>query len=201
MIPLLLLLTALARGLAPSAASAAAIIEAGSTSAAAGRTGSFDILLTSTGGSFNVSAFSVELSVPSSSGVTFTGAGTGTTTASYLFSTLQSPPMTFATFPTTDFIASDSSVTSPFFATIAPGQTVGLEHVTYSVAASAPSGVVPISIMSIGTDTQLLDLSDTLIPASGSNGSITVAGSAVPEPSSLVLTLIGGVTLFAAGRI
>jgi hypothetical protein len=55
--------------------------------------------------------------------------------------------------------------------------------------------------MRLETTTQLLDISGNLISASGSNGSITVAGSSVPEPSSLVLTLIGGVFLFAAGWI
>jgi hypothetical protein len=194
----LLPLAALGLGVSPGPAGAAAIIAVGSSTAAAGQTGSFDVVLTSTGGSFNVSAFSVELSVPASSGITFTGASVSTTTAGYLFSTLQLPPLTFATFPTTDFIASDASATAPFFVNVLPGQTYGLEHVTYSVASGTHTGVVPLSLVNLGVNTQLLDVSDSVIASSGSSGSITVGGTSVPEPSSLVLGFIAAGALIAA---
>jgi hypothetical protein len=188
-------------GLAPGAAGAGAIIEAGSATTAAGQTGSFDVLLTSTSGSFNVSAFSVELSVPAGSGITFTGSSANTTAGGYLFTTLQSPPLTFATLPATDFIAGDALLSSPFVATLATGQTFGLEHVTFAVAGGAPSGVVPVSVANLGTNTELLDINAALISASASNGSINVVGAAVPEPSSLILGLVAAATLIGAGRI
>jgi hypothetical protein len=202
MISTLVSVAALGLGVAPSAADAAAIIEAGSSTVAAGQSGSFDVVLTSTGGSFDVSGFSVELSVPANSGVTFTGASAITTTAGYLFSTLQTPPLTFSAFPTTDFVISDASVTPPdFFVTVAPGQTYGLGHVTYSVASGTHPGVIPDSLLNLGTTTELLDVSDHVITSSVSNGSITVVGTSVPEPSSLILWLITAVTLLAAGGI
>jgi hypothetical protein len=103
--------------LVPAPAFADLILQVENATAHAGGTGSFDVVLAATDGTFQVSGFSVELAVAAGSGVTFTGASVDTTTASYVFTTLQAPPFTFATFPTTDFTASDSSMTAPGFAT------------------------------------------------------------------------------------
>ena len=174
-------------GLFPAPTSAGLILQVANASAKAGGTGSFDVVLAATDGTFQVSAFSVELSVAAATGVTFTGASVDTMTAPYLFTTLQAPPLTFATFPTTDFTASDSSMTSPGFVTLSgpPTETAGVEHVTFAVAAGTPAGAIPVSIV-IGGNTQILDVAGNILASTATNGIITISSSAVPEPSSLL---------------
>jgi hypothetical protein len=185
-------------GLYPTPASAGLILQVANASAEAGGTGSFDVVLGATDGTFQVSGFSVELLVAAGSGVTLTGASVDTMTAPYVFTTLQSPPLTFATFPTTDFTASDSSMTSPGFVTLSgpPTETAGVEHVTFAVAAGTPGGAIPVSIV-IGDNTQILDVAGNILASTAANGTITINSSAVPEPSSLVIgslsaALVGG---------
>jgi hypothetical protein len=183
-------LAALASSLYPRVASAGLVIEVENASAQAGGTGSFDVVLAATSGTFDVSAFSVELSVAAGSGVTFTGASVDTTTAPYLFTTLQEPPLTFDSFPTNDFTASDSDMTSPGFVTLSgpPTTTFGVENVTFAVAPGTPAGPVAVSIV-IGNNTQILDLTGDILPTTAVNGTITIGASAVPEPSSLIMGL------------
>ena len=191
-------LIAILLGVLPAPASAAGLVlQVENASAQAGGTGSFDVVLSATDGSFQVAGFSVELSVAPGSGISFTAVGVATATAPYIFTTLQSPPLTFSSFPTNDFIGSDSSMSSPGYVTLSapPTVTVGLEHVAFAVAAGTPSGDVPVSIL-IGDTTQILDNNTNLLPFDSVNGTITVTGSAVPEPSSLVM---GFVSLALAG--
>jgi PEP-CTERM motif-containing protein len=185
-------LIAILLNLFPAPASAGLILQVENASAQAGGTGSFDVVLSATAGSFPVAGFSVELSVAPTSGISFTTVSVDTTTAPYIFTTLQSPPLTFASFPTNDFIGSDSYMSSPGYVTLSapPTVTVGLEHVAFAVAAGTPSGDVPVSIL-IGDTTQILDNNGNLLPFASVNGTITVTGSAVPEPASLVMGLIG----------
>ena len=67
-----------------------------------------------------------------------------------------------------------------------PGETFGLEHVSYSVAPGAALGPVTVSLVGLGTTTQILDLNGNLLPFTPANGTITIT-TAVPEPSSLRL--------------
>jgi hypothetical protein len=183
-------LAAMLVGLPPGAAEAALVLQANSVTASAGGSGSFDLMLIDTGGTFQVSGFSVELSVAPSSGIKFTGVTAGTTTATYIFGTLQAPPLSSALFPVTDFTASDSSMTAPGFVTLSTiGQMVGLEHVSFSVAAGTLAGPVALSIVG-GSNTQILDLNANLLPFSATNGTVTVSSSAVPEPPSIVAWMI-----------
>ncbi|MGP0063241.1 MAG: PEP-CTERM sorting domain-containing protein [Isosphaeraceae bacterium] len=175
----------------PVAARGDFVVTVLSSSAPVGGTGSFDVDLTNNSASttYDVSGFSVELSVAGSSGVSFTGA-TVDTTATYLFGTLQSPPLTMNTFPITDFIASDSSQTSPYYTMVSPGGTFGLEHVTYSVSPGAAPGPVTVSILGLGSTTDTYDIEANPLPTDVSAGTITIT-SAVPEPSSLGLLATG----------
>ena len=171
-------------------ARAALVIEALNSSAAPGGTGSFDVDLLDNGGTFNVSAFSFGLSVAGASGLTFTGVNTATTSAPYLFGTLQFPPLTFSSFPTASFTASDSDATPPFFTTLTPGSTFGLGHVTYAVAPGTALGPIPISFVS--NNTNLSDVNANTVPASTQPGTVTVAvAPAVPEPGTLPLLGLG----------
>lgn len=192
-------LTALLLGLFPAPASADLVLSVGNASAQAGGTGSFDVVLSATNSeTFQVAGFSVELAVAPSSGVSFTAASALTTTAPYIFTTLQLPPLTFSSFPNYDFIASDSYLSSPGYVTLSAPVTVGLENVSFAVAAGTPAGDVPVSILGIGVTTEILDNNGNPIPFDAMNGTITVTSSTVvPEPSSLVtgltsLALVGG---------
>jgi hypothetical protein len=194
--PLLGLVLGLGLGPAPTAAHAASILtlQIQNSNAPIGGIGSFDVTVTSTGGTSAVSAFMVQLSVAAGSGITFTGATPATTAAPYLFGMLQSPPFTNnITFPNTTFTANDLDLAPPFVANLASGQTAGLEHVTYSVAAGTPSG--PVTVSMVGNLTALFDINGSPMATSLNPGTITVSPSAVPEPSSLVMGGIAAASL------
>src|SRR5262249_36905023 len=114
--------------LAPGARPARAemVIQVADSSSAPGGTGSFDVTLQNTGGTFQIAGFSVELSVPAGSGASFTGVTVDTVAAPYLFGTLQLPPFSFDTFPTQDFSATDVDLTAPGFITSNPSDVFGL---------------------------------------------------------------------------
>jgi hypothetical protein len=61
----------------------------------------------------------------------------------------------------------------------------GLVHVSYAVASNATTGPFTVSILGVGTTSQILDLTGNLIPFTPTNGIVTL--TAVPEPSSLLL--------------
>ena len=174
------------------------IVEVQDSTAAAGGTGAFDVMLHDTGGTFNVSGFQVQLSVPGGSGIQFTSVDTSTSTP-YIFGTLQSPPLSFDLFPNTTFTASDSDFTPPFFTTLFAGDIFGLVHVNYSVASGTPASDVLVSIVPAGT--MLFD-DNTPIPNpiayTPVNGTIHLRG--VPEPSAMLLMAIGGAALLAHRR-
>jgi hypothetical protein len=87
-------LAAMLLGLSQGPAEAGLVLQVQDTVASAQGLGSFDVVLVNTGGTFQVSAFTVELSVASNSGVKSSGVTAGPTTAPYLFGTLQAPPLT-----------------------------------------------------------------------------------------------------------
>jgi hypothetical protein len=182
---------------APTPARAGLVLKIENSSAPPGGTGSFDVVLSDTTGTFAVSGFQVELSVPGASGVHFSGVDTSTTTAPYLFGTLQTPPLSFDSFPNTSFTASDSDATPPFFVTLNTGNEFGLVHVSYKVDAGTTLGtLVPVSIVTSGTF--LFDNATPIpnsIPYTPVNGTVTV--SAVPEPSTVVTAAIGGTCFLA----
>jgi hypothetical protein len=184
---------------APTPARAGLVLQVENSSAPPGGTGSFDVILSDTAGTFAVSGFQVELSVPGASGVHFSGVDTSTTTAPYLFGTLQTPPLSFDTFPNTTFTASDSDATPPFFVTLNPGDEFGLAHVTYTVDTGTTLGtLVPVSIVTGGTF--LFDNTTPIpnsIPYTPVNGTITVTVSTIPEPSTVVTAAIGGTCFLA----
>jgi hypothetical protein len=173
------------------------LIEALSSTAQAGGTGGFDVIIQDTGGTFHVAGFSVELSVSPSSGVSFTAVDTNTSD-SYLFGTLQSPPFTFDNFPNTSFTASDSDFTSAFVP-LNPGDTFGLAHVSYSVLAGTPNGPVAVSLLDIGGGTSLSDDSGDAVSFTPVGGTITVQ-TVVPEPSALALVGVGGLVAYFSVR-
>ncbi|WP_165232638.1 PEP-CTERM sorting domain-containing protein [Aquisphaera insulae] len=182
-IPILAAIT----GSMPTPALAGLLIEVRSTTAAAGGAGAFDVvLINQSGGDVDVGGFSVEVSVATSSGVTFTAVTTATSPA-YVFGTLQSPPpFNVTTLPSTNLTALDTDMTSPGYATLTDGATVGLMHVEFSVASWAASGPVAVSVVA-GDGTEVTDVTGAPIDGlSATGGTITVTASAVPEPPSVV---------------
>jgi hypothetical protein len=169
-----------------------------------GSSSDFDVLfVNNTASSVTVSGFTLELSLVGPAGVQYTNVDTntlapGTAMVPYIFGTLQSPPFSFDSFPNTHFTASDTDFTAPFFVTIAAGGQAGLAHVSFSVAASAPTGpnwtvhVVP-STMTPANHTEVVDMNGNDIPITTLDAPLTADApiAAVPEPSSLVLCGLG----------
>ena len=192
---------------APSRAAAQLVVEIvpappGAASALAGGTGTFDVDLVNTGSAaVSVGGWQVELSVPAGSFATFTAAvATGFSGGvTYIFGTEQLGPPLGTPLPSKDFTALDIDLTGPGAVSIAPGATVGLEHVTFSVAAGTASGST-VTVTDSGAGTLITDVNGGKIPnQTTQNGTIIVSPStSVPEPSSLVLA---GVAVAAAGLV
>jgi hypothetical protein len=167
------------------------VVEAPNVTVAPGSSGSFDVLITSTGGTFNVASDTVELSLLGLSGVTFTGVSIDTVTP-YIYGALSATTagstFTFSTFPGTQFETFDF-ILSTGATTIGPGDSFGLVNVQYSVAADAVVG--SSGALTFGPDTSLADPTGLPVAFTPQNGSITVTGAVIPEPSSVALMAIG----------
>jgi hypothetical protein len=168
------------------------IIAAPNVSAAPGSSGSFDVLIMNSigsGASFDVFADTVGLSLSGPSGVTFTGVSIDTVAASYIYvlsGTTLGVPLSFDTFPNTQFDAFDSEFGPLGFRTISPGETFGLVNVAYTVDPNASAGA---GTLTITTDTSLSDPTGANIAFTPQDGVFIV--SAVPEPSAVALLTIG----------
>ena len=142
------------------------------------------------------------------SGVLFTNATTSTAAATYIFagnstadsffggSLIVSPPPPPAT---SDLLGFDTVATPGTFTTLNPGSSFGLGLISFTVDASAASGIVPVSIIPFDISTApngtlISDNQGGSIPFTTSDGTITIqAGkTVVPEPSTLMLTIVGG---------
>ncbi len=192
-------IAALVLGLAAAApARADFVFTVVNSSAQAGGMGSFDVTVQNTGtAAVDVGDFQVELNLPGTTRVGFTGVSAATILP-YIFSNGgpdSTPINNIITnpFPNKDFIGSASFFAAPGFQTVAAGATVGLEHVTYSVAGNVtPGTVVPVNFLKAGT--RIDDVSGAPFSFTSVNG--TIAIRAVPEPSSLLLCGVGGMIVF-----
>ena len=173
--------------------------EVANVTVAAGQSGSFDVLLRNTDSTtYRVASDSVRLALTGVSGVSFTGATTGTVAAPYLY--VQSgvaatgSPLSFDPFPATSFTASDSEFGPLGYRAIAPGGVFGVAHVSFTVAATAAPGAGLMSFLDPGASTSLADPSGAAIAFTTQPGTFTIlpSTSAVPEPSSLVLMALAG---------
>jgi hypothetical protein len=154
------------------------ILQVLDSSAVSGGSGSFDVVFEETnGGTDAITSHTVELSILSSAGITFTGANTNTDAIAepYIYGSLQNPPFTTASFPNTQFDASDTFVNAPFQAVLNDGDVAGAAHITYAVASGTPGEVVPVTL---GADTAVSDIDGVPIPFTIVNGTITVTGVA-----------------------
>ena len=189
-----LVLTALLAVGNPTPARAQLVMQILNSTASSPGTGTFDVILKDTGGTFTVGGFSVEMTV--GSGVNFTAADTNTVAPNnYIFGTLQSPPFTFNTFPTNDLVVSDFGGPT----TLNTNDLFGLAHISYSVPAGLSGQTIPLVLASIGAGSSISDPDGNEIPFTGVNGAITVSGAVgVPEPTPL---LLAGVAATAAALL
>jgi len=172
-------------------ARAGIIVSVQSVSATRGTSGNtLEVDVQNTGAAVDIASFSFEISVASSSGVTFTGADTNTSLATYIFAgnSLFEPDIAFNTGTTLD--AADAAVSGS--TTLGMGETLGLGRVFFDVAGSAPLGPVTVSLTGYPS-TSLTDPNLNNVPIDTlNNGAITILGpSVIPEPSALISATLG----------
>jgi len=180
--------------LAPLPGRADALIKILDSKAPVGGQGSFEIILKNTGASsIGVGAYNLRFSVDVTSKITFTGVSMSTASNGYIFSTVQSPPLTLDTLPATSVLISDTMLAAPWETTVGPGEVYGLVLVNYQVDPAATAGSYQVSL----SDTNVGDGNAQDVPSEIADGVIEV----VPEPSSLVLTCLGvGGLVLVQGR-
>ncbi len=175
------------------------VISAPIISAAAGSTGSFDVIVTDTdpAGSapYQVAGDDIQLTLSGPAGVTFTGVSIDTS-ITYLYvdsaTNYGVGPLSLDPFPNTSFTASDSEFGGTGYDTISPGQSFGLVHVTYAVDAAAAAGDHPLTL---GPNTGLSDDDGNPVSFTVGAGNLNV----VPEPSARLLMATG--LIWAAARV
>jgi hypothetical protein len=174
-----------------------------------GSTGNtFDVILrndSTMGETVNITGFSVDLKLlTNSSYITFTDINANTSLP-YIFSI------------TGSFDGGPSGTVGPSEVTLIDtantadgqvlgvGQTFGLAHVTYSVAANAPGGKVSVSLVDIGAGTSLtLGPPDyPLFNPLTTDGDIIIQGAIpIPEPSTLTIVAVASsLSLIMSGRL
>jgi hypothetical protein len=166
------------------------VLEAPNLAAAAGSSGSFDVLLVNTnpagGISYDIAADSFQLTLSGPLSITFTDVSINTITP-YIYVTSATTegggPLSLDTFPNTQFTASDSEFAASGFRPVDPDTTFGLAHVSYAVSPTSPFGTDTIAFGSLATS--LSDEAGNAIPFTISNGSISVVAAVIPEPSAL----------------
>jgi hypothetical protein len=169
------------------------VIEAPNLTVTPGSTGSFDVLIASTGGTFSVAADDIELDLSGLSSVSFTGISINTVTP-YIYGT-NSASLNGSTFiinvssndvEAFDFLFPTGAQTID---TTPPNNVFGLLNVQYTVASNAAAGTS--GTLSIGPDTSLSDANGNNVLFTPQSGSITIAGATIPEPSSVLMLAIG----------
>jgi hypothetical protein len=169
------------------------------TFAAPATAGQFDIdLVNNSASAVTVGAFSVDVTIPDATIVSFVGVDTNTI-APYIFSITGSFGFQITTFTPMEAAGNDAALSGG--QVVNPGETWGLAHVRYVVDPSAtPGTVVPVTLQPF-PGTGLSDPTGSTIPANLVNGTITIQGPTVPEPSTLALLVTSGsMLLLASGR-
>jgi hypothetical protein len=165
--------------------------------AAPGSTGSFDVTLQNPSTStqdVTVGGFNIDIRLADTSKVTFTGID-AMTTVPYVFTTSGSFGFLGSVLGGgIEVTGNDLALPPANGVTLTPGEMLGLAHVSYQVAANAAPGVVPVPLVHLGSGTTLADENGVSIDFGTMNGTITIAGAAVPEPGSLVMLALGGIT-------
>jgi hypothetical protein len=171
--------------------------------AAPGSTGSFDVTLQNPSTStqdVTVGGFNIDIRLADTSRVMFTGID-AMTTVPYIFTSSGSFGFLGSVLGGGIEVTGNDLASPPANGvTITPGQTLGLAHVSYLVAADAAPGVVSVPLVDLGSGTTLADQNGGSIDFGTINGTITIPGAAVPEPGSLVMLALGGITALMGSR-
>ncbi len=193
---MVLLILMASQGAITPCRAAGLVIEALSSNALPGSSGSFDIVLINTnatgGTSYDVATNTLAISVSGPAGITINDV-TMSTSASYIFAESLDAnyglPLATINSPPTSFTSSDSGDVVngyPGYQVVNPGETYGLAHVNYTVSTTAAIGSRDtISIDSLNVGTSLSDENGNLLPFTPQNG-VVVIGSVIPEPSALI---------------
>jgi hypothetical protein len=179
------LLVLLALG-TPALADTGLVMTVASGMLAPGGTGAIDVTLreaASATQSISIGGWSIDLTIPSGTGVSLTGASNSTATG-YIFA---GNSLGFlSTVTATEVQANDFAVTGGTLLTPG-GPSVGLAHITFAAAPGTRPVIVPLTLVDYQGGTSLSD-------AAGNNLAFTIVNGivAVPEPSTLAL---GGTAL------
>jgi hypothetical protein len=197
----LILATFAAVLLCPAPARATAILSIQSVIASSPSAGNeFDVMLTNTGpSSITLGAFLFELTTTDAN-ITFTSVTTATILFAYVFSghSLFGPTISTSG-PGQTIDASDFFDTPNGGAVIGSGISVGLGHVFFDIAGGDTPGPKTVDFTAFPA-TALSDNLGNNITFNSSPGTITVLSSAVPEPSTMMLALLGFPALLLARK-
>ena len=163
-------------------------------SATPGSAGGFDVILENASNStqgVSVGGFNIDILLANTDVVTLTGIDANTA-STYIFASTGSFGFQG------DVLGGGIEVTGNDLAlppangvTLTPGQSFGVAHVSYQVAANAVGGTVPVPLVGIGSGTALSDeTGGSIADFSTRTGTITIL-AAVPEPSSILLFAVG----------
>jgi hypothetical protein len=165
------------------------------TSVSAGGTGAFDVVLSDAAGGTGVTVggFDFDVEVAATSGVTLTGADTSVPSVpGYIFSgnSLFGPVLTDSGSTPTDLTASDIAAIFGTGYTLAGGGSIDLGEVLFDVSPTAPTEMANVQFVSGIFNTDLSDPNGVNIPINNeTGGAIDIIGTAVPEPSTLIMLL------------
>lgn len=158
-----------------------------------------EIDLTNTGpASLSLAGFSFEIEVTDPH-ITFTSA-TIATVAAYVFAGNSLFGPIISTSPPGQTLDVSDLWGGAGGATIAAGATVGLGHVFFDVSAGDLSGLVTVMLSPFPFTSLSAPAGNNVSVDTLTNGSITIAPSAVPEPSALTLALLGLAALASIRR-
>ncbi len=149
-----------------------------------------DIELTNTGpASLSLGAFSFEI-VVTDPHITFTSASTATV-APYVFAGNSLFGPIISTSAPGQILDGSDLWSGGGGATIAAGATVGLGHVFFDISAGDSSGSITVMLSPFSATSLSDPLGGNISVDTLTNGSITIAGAPVPEPSAPTLALVG----------
>lgn len=164
-------------------AQASVTFQAPVVTAISGTSGTFDIVLVNTGADVTLGGFSIGITTTNPN-ITFSSATTATSLA-YIFGTHSVFGPNLDTTTGISLVLSDNDDRQPLGGATVGATTVGVAHVSYTIAPGAINGSFPITFDAI--QTSLVDAAGVPVAFLTSAGTFVIT----PEPGSVVLTGVG----------